>query len=470
LPTAAQQRVHIVFELICAFTIGVVAFGAFWSFATLRDPLHPAVFLAPLFGYFYGIWPILLNREGRLESILPGETLEFAALIFLLSIAALYTGLLHGLPRLKNLPPPNLNPFGDRLTPALSRRLRTLALILGLLSVAAFAIQLNSAGGLIEAYSRGKGGGHAESGYIGDAVLLSFPALLILALAVRASRRRIRITDIAMALFVASPQLIQGFLGGRRGPLFVVLATMLLSWFLARGRRPKFSTILAAVGMICVAVLIVSSQRKLVYFGSEHSFDLSRVFETDGLASQDVDTTNSYVAAVASVVASDYYKDYYWGYRYFVTFLIRPIPKEIWPTKYEDMGATWLNVYGDSLENVRFSKVVGFALPAGASSGSIADGFAEFSWFVVLMFYVLGRSFTAVYALHRREGGFWSVILFMMLALSIYLPTQSFSAWMHRLLFMSVFAFLFWRLTMGPIRRAPLRRGQYPQPLYPHRP
>jgi len=458
-----------VFELICATTIGVVALGAFWAVTVVRDPLHPAVFLAPLFGYFYGVWPILLNREGRLEAILPDGSLEFAALIFLLSIAALYAGLLHGLPRLRNLPSPNLNPFGDRLTPALSRRLRTLALILGVLSVAAFAIQLNNAGGLIEAYSRGKGGGHAESGYIGDAVLLSFPALLILALAVRASGRRIRITDIAMALFVASPQLIHGFLGGRRGPLFIVLATMFFSWFLARGRRPKVSTIIAAVGMICITVLVVSSQRKHVYLGTEHSFDLSRVFETDGLASQDVDTTNSYVAAVASVVASDYYKDYYWGYRYFVTFFVRPIPKQIWPTKYEDMGATWLDVYGTSQENVRFSNVVGFALPAGASNGSIADGFGEFSWFVILMFYVVGRAFTAVYTLHRREGGFWSVILFMMLALSIYLPTQSFSAWLHRLLFMSVFGYLFWRLTMGPIRGSPPRRAQYPRPLYPHR-
>jgi len=458
------------FELMCALIIVVSAGGAFWAITLLRDPLHPAVFLAPLFGYFYGVWPILLNRHGRLEAILPEGSLEFAALIFLLSIAALYAGLLHRLPRLRSLPPPNLNPFGDRLTPAMSRRLRTLALILGSLSVAAFAIQLNNAGGLIEAYSRGKGGGHAESGYIGDAVLLSFPALLILALAVYSSRRRIRLTDIATALFIASPPLIHGFLGGRRGPLFIVLATLLFSWFLARGRRPKMSTIIAGIGIICVTVLVVSSQRKLVYIGSERSLDISRVFETDGLASQDVDTTNSYVAAVASVVASDHYQDYYWGYRYFVTFLIRPIPKQIWPTKYEDMGATWLNVYGDSLDNVRFSKVVGFKLPAGASNGSIADGFGEFSWFVILMFYVLGRAFAAVYGLHRREGGFWSIIMFMMLALSIYLPTQSFSAWMHRLLFMSVFAYLFWKLSVGPIRRSPYRRAPYSRPLYPHRP
>ena len=452
------------FELVCALTLGVVALGALWVLGKVRDPLHPAVFMAPLFAYFYGIWPVLLNREGALQTLLPGGLLEFAAVIFLLSIAAMYAGLLHGLPRLGKFPPPALNPFGEMLTPALSRRLKNLALFMGILSVGAFAIQLNNVGGLIEAYSRGKGGGHAESGYINEAILLSLPALLVLALAVYSSGRRIGITHIFMALFIASPHLIHGILGGRRGPLFLILSTMFFGWFLARGQRPRLSTIVVAVAMISFAVLLVSSQRKFVYLGSEQSIELSRAFKADGLAHQDVDSTNSYVAAAASVVASDYYKDYYWGYRYFVTFFIRPIPKQIWPTKYEDMGATWLNAFGDSLENTRLSNIVGFSLPAGAATGSIADGFGEFSWFVILMFFVIGRTFAASYALHRRDGGFWSIVLFLMLALSIYLPTQSFSAWMHRLLFMAVFGYLFWRMTMGPINKSPLR-PQYPRPL-----
>jgi oligosaccharide repeat unit polymerase len=458
-----------VFELICVLTLGVAAVGALWAFASVRDPLHPAVFLAPLFGYFYGLWPVLLNREGALHTLFPGGLLEFAALIFLLSIAAMYAGLLHGLPRLKKLPPPNLNPFGAMLSPAMSGRLRNLALFMGILSVASFAIQLNSVGGLIEAYSRSKGGGHTDSGYINEAILLSFPALLVLALAVYSSGRRIRITHVFMALFIASPHLMQGILGGRRGPLFLVLCIMFFAWFLARGVRPRLVTILATLAMISFAVVLISSQRKYVYLGSEQSIELSRAFNADGLAHQDVDSTNSYVTAAASIVAADYYKDYHWGYRYFVTFVIRPIPKQVWPTKYQDMGATWLNAYGDSPENTRFSNILGFSPPAGSAAGSIADGFGEFSWFVILMFYLIGRAFAASYALHRREGGFWSAVLYMMLALSIYLPTQSFSAWLHRLSFMSVFAYLFWRMTVGPVRKVRSRIPPYPRPLHPRR-
>jgi hypothetical protein len=181
------------------------------------------------------------------------------------------------------------------------------------------------------------------------------------------------------------------------------------------------------------------------------------------LAPESIDPGNSYVTAISNIVAADFYDDHYWGYRYFVTFFIRPIPKEIWPTKYEDMNAEWLELYGTGSEAARYTNSIGFALPAGVSGGSIADGYVEFSWGVVVMFFVIGRVFAASYVRHRREGGFWSIIFFTMLALSIYLPTQSFSAWMLRLLFMAGFAYLFWRIAIGPV--SPAGSGREHEPL-----
>jgi oligosaccharide repeat unit polymerase len=337
---------------------------------------------------------------------------------------------------------------------------------MGGLSVAAYLVQLEAVGGFLQAYSRGKGGGHAESGYIGEAILLSFPALLVLALSVYAARRRVQIQDFLMAIFIAAPHLVQGVLGGRRGPLFLILSTLLFSWLLASRKRLKIASIMIAVAVIAFAVILIASQRRHLYLGTDDSFDFSRIYAADGLATVDDNATNTYATAVASIAAADYYGDYYWGYRYFVTFFIRPIPKQIWPTKYEDMDATWLNTFKDSPDNTRFLYAVGFAVPAGASTGSIADGYGEFAWGVIVMFFLLGYAFSTSYLLHRREGGFWSIIFMMMLALSIYLPTQSFSAWLHRLLFMSVFAYLFWRSIMRPIRShgprqiGPTRRPQ----------
>jgi len=438
------------FELISVVIILVSGGAGVGAFLATRDPLHPAVFVSPLFAYFYGLWPLVLNRDGQLEGVLHESYLQHTSLIFLVTIAAMFIGMLHGLRGLRGAPPVTLNPFGELLTPQMSRRLTYLALFMGGLSVVAYSLQLDNVGGFVKAYSRGKGGGYAESGIVGEAVLLSFPALLALALSAYADGRRVTLPHIAMALFIASPHLIQGTLGGRRGPLFLVLATLLFSWFIARGKRPSLAGIVLSVCAIGLAVIVVASQRDRIYIGSQFAFDYSRVFQGDGLAPEAIDPGNSYVTAISGIVAADFYNDHYWGYRYFVTFFIRPIPKELWPNKYADMGADWLELYGTGADAMRFTNSIGFALPAGVSGGSIADGYVEFSWGVAIMFYLIGRVFAASYSRHRLEGGFWSIIFFTMLALSIYLPTQSFSAWMLRLLFMSGFAFLFWRIAIGP--------------------
>jgi hypothetical protein len=455
------------FELTC-ITIGALAAAAGTrAYLVAQDPLHPAVFVSPLFVYFYCIWPLVLNRDGALEALLHRGYLEHAGAIFLLSILAMYVGMLQRLHRLRGAPPAEVNPFGDRLTPELCRRLTYLALLMGVLSVTAFIIQLDNVGGFVEAYSRGKGGGRAESGVVGEAVLLSFPALILLALAAYGDGRRVTLPHLGIALFVASPPLVQGFLGGRRGPVFLVLTTLFCAWLIAKGRRPSLAAGLMAVAAIGFAVILVSSQRDRIYLGSEAPFDVSRVFDGDGLAPEELDPGNSYVTAVSNIIAVDFFDDHYWGFRYFVTFFVRPIPKELWPTKYEDMGAEWLEHYGTTSAAARFANALGFALPSGVSGGSISDGYLEFSWGVVGMFYLIGLALAASYARHRREGGFWSLVCLSMLALSIYLPTQSFSAWMLRLMFMLSFSYVFWRLAIGPVSQP--AHGAHAAPPIAHR-
>jgi len=455
-----------VFEILCAAIAVVCALACLTAFSATRDALHPAVFISPLFGYFYGLWPIMLNNDGGLEALVNPSDLAKVALVFLLSLSALFVGLLWGTKDKARALAVTGQGRGFLVLPAeKSDRLFKLSVLLGGLAVIAYVIQLDNVGGFMRAYSRAKGGGSSGSGYIGEGILLSFPAILFLALSVRASGGRVRLVHVVTALAIGMPHLLQGTFGGRRGPLFLILSTLLFSWFLARGKRPSLVAIVISVVFLGMAMVVVKSQRQHLYLGSDGHFELSRVFDEDGVTAGEVDGGNSYFTGVAQILAADFYGDYHWGYRYFVTFFVRPIPKQIWPSKYEDVGATWLEQERNDEETGRFSSIVNLSLPRGVSGGSIADGYVEFSWGVILMFLLLGRVFAAIYWRHRNQGGFWTVLFLMMLALSVYLPSQSFSAWMHRLLFMGIFGYVCWRLFVG--EASP--REDEPRTPQPHR-
>jgi hypothetical protein len=123
------------------------------------------------------------------------------------------------------------------------------------------------------------------------------------------------------------------------------------------------------------------------------------------------------------------------------------------------MHADWLSDLGVRSSLGRYLRVVGFALPRGVATGSIADLYYEFWWGALAAYYFIGRAFAAVWRRHRNRGGYWSVLFFLMLALSIYLPTQSFSAWAQRLLFMWLISFLLWKffVTKAPRPRPALQ-------------
>jgi hypothetical protein len=390
----------------------------------------------------------LLNREGGLDEYFEPQTLEFCALLFFVSIGTLYLGL-NDKVTLTSSPSAlrSIDKIASHLPQHARRRLYAAAITMGLLALAAYGSTFHfSIYEFFVNYSRHKGGGHAESGYIGEAINLSLPAILLMAIAVRA-RGRLTMQDVALALLIALPQLLHGTFGGRRGPIFIILMTLVFAWFIATRRTPRMAQVLVAVAAIGFLVLAIQENRRDVYIGSEQSFELGRAI--DSIVPSEVEIGNEYVNSVAFVAAADFHDDYYWGYRYFVTLFIRPIPRQFWPTKYEDMHATWMSDFGDDESNGRIREATGLMVPAGVSTGSIADGFMEFSWGVVIMFYLVGRLYAYVWRRHRIDGGYWTMLLFLMLALCVYLPTQSFSAWLIRLLYGAAGSYLLLRFIGG---------------------
>jgi len=430
-------------DLIFVLTGLVVLIGGFLAFRRSRDPLHPGVFLAPLLAGGYAVWPLALNRGGAIEDLFGSTLVEKVATLYACSLFAFYVGLLHSARvarRLRADPESGRrNAFAWTIEEVQRRHIYRTALFLGSLAVAAYWYTLSAVGGFFEAYSRHKGGGYATSGYVGEAGLLAYPGIILLAIA--RNRRRIRPIDVLAAIFLASPHLLQGIVGGRRGPLFLVFATLFLAWYLAKGSPPTLRTAAAGMATIVVAVIFVWTQRQHVYLGSEGAVDVSRVQTV--LEPEDL-RQNDYVSGITSVLTADHFGRFYWGYRYLVTVLIRPIPRQLWPTKYEDVGATWLGQFEKDEGGAETFEAVGFYSPMGSSIGFIADLYQEFWWFCVVVTYLFGRLHAWCWLKHRLQGGLWTLLFCEMLMLAIYVPTQSFSAWFHRYLFMAFFSILFW--------------------------
>lgn len=406
-----------------------------------KDGLHPALLTSPLFIYMYSAWPLILNREGAFYQYFSPDQLEYVSLLYLLSITALYVGLLSGGKR-SRVDGPSIDVFNIEIDDALRKQIGRLAMFLGGIAIAAYLFKIGNVGGFQEAYNQAKGGGRASSGYISESVLFAYPAVLLYAISRKSEK--FGLVDILTALVIMMPHLIQGTLGGRRGPIFLSLATLFISWFIAKRRRPKLATAVIGMGLCGLAVIFVWSQRQEVYLGSGGSVEIERMWERI-VPESSVSSGNTYVAGVATVLMADKLNYNYWGYRYFVTFIIRPIPKQIWPTKYEDMGADWLLYYGENVRARRYYNTVGFVPLAGSAYGYVADGFLEFSWGVLLLSYLLGRGFNMVWVRHSEQGQYWSVLYIVMVVLSIYLATQSVTAWAHRLLFIGGLTYLFWR-------------------------
>lgn len=447
-------------------TFAVIALGAWYAFSRSGDSFHPAVIVAVPLGFVYGIWPLFLNVDAGLDSLFGADELSDVAFLYFLALAAFYLGLLR-LPKPRALhwmrnsaSRAGITPFSLTLTPMARKRLFTAALALGAIALAAYVEMISNVGGFLSAYSRAKGGGRSYSGFVGEAVLLSFPAIVLYALS-RQGTGRVRAADVLLMLAIASPSLIQGTLGGRRGPLFLVLVVLFLAWFLMLGRSPRLRTVLIGLGVAGFAVVLVMTQRHHLYLGSGGEFDASRV--TDFFSSEEL-ASNDYVAGVATVLTDRYYGDYTWGAPHIITLLVRPIPRQIWPTKYEDAGAFLGYTVVSGGEWSRHEIVLGFAPPTGSAVGFVANLHSDFAWGVVLALYLFGWSLAVLWKRHRLRGGLWSILFVEAMILSVYLPTQSFSAFYHRFLIMaivSVLAWNYWIKASARPKRNGLDRGSF---------
>jgi len=415
-------------EIIFLCTAALLGFLLFRSWKQSRDPLHPGIFLAPLFAYSYAVEPLLLG-DALTQAFTDPDRLVTVAVYFLLCIVALTVGLLRmphiDLPKVRSLEVPR-------------KQLFTVAVVLAVVAFLGYAWGLANVGGFVEAYSQAKGGGRAGSGYIGEAMNLGLTAALFVGFS-RQNQGFAR-ADWLLLLFAVSPNLLQGTFGGRRGPLFLALGATLLSYTLARRSAIKLSHLFGGVVAICLCVLFIWSQRQHLHLGSEDA-SLDWVKFNALATNEKVDQGNNYIYGAGLILTAIDTKRYTWGKKIAVTLLVRPVPKQIWPTKYEDVGAHWITDEAPGFSIYapwEWEQSTGWVPFGGSSAGSASDLFSEFSWATVLVFYLLGRGLSAIYWRHRKIGQVWTLLHLEALVLSIYLATQSFSAFYHRFLILAI--------------------------------
>jgi hypothetical protein len=329
--------------------------------------------------------------------------------------------------------------------------LLSIALGLGIWALISYGVGIANAGGFVAAYSRAKGGGFSASGYISEGVNLGLASAVMAALA--RFRRGWTPESVSVLGLGIVPNLLQGTFGGRRGPLFLAFSALILSWVITRRRTLRLWAFWPGLVAAGLAVAFIASQRQFLHLGSDESVRWDQF--TNSVVQDEADEGNNFIYGAGFVTAVRFAGEYTWGRELAVNLLVRPIPKQLWSTKYEDAGATWVTSNYPGLGHLTrgdWMASVGWLPLQGSSAISISDVYGEVGWGTVIVFYLIGRGFAELYWRQRELGGMWQLLHLEALMLSIYLATQSFSAFYHRFLILAIPTVLVWRFVVEPHR------------------
>jgi hypothetical protein len=403
-----------------------------------KDPFHPGIVLGclSLFLYAWIPWQLLSGRG--LTDFLDESTLVSIQLKNLLGIIGLLGGCLWS-------PPPRWKTYSSVPEQSRTKTLRAAALICGAAGLVGYLDTILSVGGFRSAYGTGYGGGWDDNGYIRDATILSFSSVLLLIFS-SFGRRTLR-KDILLLVLFSSPWLIQGILGAKRGPTFMLAVFFSLSWYFSRRSRPAPGA--AAIGGVCIGflMLFLVANRAHIYIGSDENLT------TDALGGvTNAEEGNEYLYGAGAIVSTQTTGRYFWGRRYFAQVFVRPIPRGVWPTKYADVGLPELEQNAGTRANMK--EVVGWGSD-GAAPGIVADLWLEFAWLYVPVICLIGGAYQAVWRRAVTAGGVWAAQYVILFALSIYLVMQTMEAVMFRFLELSFPIWIAWHLQAKRRRSAP---------------
>jgi hypothetical protein len=421
------------FEALLTITAAVVAGGVAWGAYGHNDTLHPLIFLMPAAGFMYVIRPWSLYRDGALEEFFTAAELTFIQGFSLACVAALAFGCVWGSRHLRR--DANRLDLHSYLSSTTSdAQLYRLALTLGGIGILLYLYGLYNVGGFVAAYNAPKGGGWAATGYLRDFKILVVPAIILLFMSRGKTQWRSQHT-LLVALF-SSPLLIHGLLSARRGPTFMGIVCVVVSWYLSRHTRPVLWKVLAGGAATGILLLVLVTFRGQIYLGSSffggEGPTPTFVIEQGLERTDEAKYGNEYIYGGYSLLGASRKQDFYWGKRYLTYVFIRPIPSALWPSKYEDVGMGEVNQNAGTL--IRASGIPTERLPMGAAPGFAADLYLEFWWFALLATMGIGWLYGFAWRRNVTHGGWWRVLYVTLLVFSLYLVAQTMEAVLFRFL------------------------------------
>jgi hypothetical protein len=442
----SRQGALVVPELLAVLTgvvIVVVAARAYWL---TRDPFHPMVFMTPAFLFIFVVRPLTLLLNGQMRYYMPDNLLLLPFLYRFAGCSIFCFGTLLGLSRFVRqgvvLPETILSSEGRR-------RAYLAACLLGMGVMGSFVWTLHEGGGFYEMYSHAYGGHHASSGYISMGNFLGMPAVLLVAVA--RQRRKLRFTDVVVSLLLIAPLMIFGLLGGRRGPAFASVATLVLGWYTFQSRRPALKEAIVVIAVLVLIPLFLAVYRTEVYIGSSFSIDPEQMTTYVAANRGDVGVGDDAIYPYATIAMMQEYQRHTWGVRILVNFLIRPIPRQLWRAKYADTGLGFLdeNVAGLGYSYEEWARLLKCPPPRGSAFGFDVEMFTEFSWGGLLGCYVLGWFVKRMWFKYRRSAGVWQLLYPVLLGFSLHLPTQGATPTLVPWCYAAIPTILLWNLLIG---------------------
>lgn len=448
---------------ILLLAAGLIAItGTIIAFDGSRDVFHPLVFIGPMMAFLYCWMPFQLLEHNALARFFDDGQLRYVQWLNICGVAAFVLGCLGAGVRVRK------TRFAQRkLSLRGTKRLLIASAIIGSLGLSCWLITIHNVGGFTQAFSTSYSGGWDDNGYVRDGSLLLLVGVMLAVTSL--SQGGPKLAGVLVMLMFALPWSASALLMGRRGPTFMLIVVVMMSWYFNRGKRPPVFTF--GLGGLALGwlVLFLVTNRQNIYLGSDFHMktDVSNVVDK-------ADTGNEFIYGSGTVLATIQRDHYFWMRRYLAQIMVRPIPSAIWPTKYEDFGVPEL------LHNAGTGEGIGDALgwrgAPGSAPGIVADLFVEVWWLAVLAMALLGWGYGMVWRKAVTRGGVWTLQYIIIAALSIYLVMQTMEAVIFRTLLLSIPCWIAYRQVEKRVRIRARRRlvlarsEQYARRLHAPRP
>lgn len=280
------------------------------------------------------------------------------------------------------------------------------------------------------------------TGYLGELTHALLPAALIGGML--ASTSRYKRTGLVILLIALMPWILSALAGGRRGPaIMAVLGFVFATAFWRRSLR--LPTFMGWIAFVALAVTFLIANRGTLE--QRNYGDWAPLTEAVYLNAFE---GNEFIYGGAAIAVRAETGEFYWGRRQIMTYVVRPVPRHLWPDKYE-AAAEWLGLpEWQASNNAVFPTmavfVLGWTVPLGAAPGLAADLWIDWGPAAPVVGAAMAYLLTLLWWRGRLGNIYAGVLYGIAFTLMAYFVTQGVEAFLVRFLFLMAVVWIVFKL------------------------